>query len=253
MKIHPLALGTLHMTEEMLHGQGGSPDKVIDAPTWAVLIETENALVLVDCGCQQQPRVDPAAEHIYSFRPEELLTAQLARFGHTPEDVTHLVLTHSHVDHAGNTFLFKKAGIYIDAAEYAGALQDKAAYLAGQRPGAPLQHLTRWDDSLHFRPVEAPRTQLLPGITLVRFPRGHAYGFLAVVISGKPGNLILASDLAYTPDALTKRPPTLVTDPAGYLRGIDLLRDLAEEFPGEIWYGHCPEQFAAIRDTTLEY
>ena len=74
-----------------------------------------------------------------------------------------------------------------------------------------------------------------------------------MVISGKPGNLILASDLAYTPDAMTKRPPTLVTDPAGYLRGIDLLRDLAEEFPGEIWYGHCPEQFAAIRDTTLEY
>lgn len=33
MKIHPLALGTLHMTEEMLYGQGGSPDKVIDAPT----------------------------------------------------------------------------------------------------------------------------------------------------------------------------------------------------------------------------
>lgn len=253
MKIHPLALGILHMTEEMLYGQGGSPDKVIDAPTWAVLIETENALVLVDCGCQQQPQVDPAAEHIYSFRPEELLTAQLARFGHTPEDVTHLVLTHSHVDHAGNTFLFRKADICIDAAEYAGALQDKVAYLAGQRPGAPLQHLTRWDDSLHFRPVEAPRTQLLPGITLVRFPRGHAYGFLAVVISGRPGNLILASDLAYTPDARTKRPPTLVTDPAGYLRGIDLLRDLAEEFPGEIWYGHCPEQFAAIRDTTLEY
>lgn len=253
MKIYPLALGTLHMTEEMLYGQGGSPDKIIDAPTWAVLIEGEDGLVLIDCGCQQQPQVDPAAAQIYSFRPEELLTAQLARFGYSPADVTHLVLTHSHVDHAGNTFLFKNAKIYIDAAEYAGALQDKAAYQAGQRPGAPFQHLTRWDDSLHFCPVEALRTTLLPGITLVRFPRGHAYGFLAVVLSGKPGNLILASDLAYTPDALTKRPPTLVTDPAGYLKGIDLLVALHQEFPGEIWYGHCPEQFAAIKGKTLEY
>ena len=252
MKIHPLSLGTLHMTEEMLIGQGGSPDKVIDAPTWAVLIERKDALVLIDCGCQQQP-VDPAVEKIYSFRPEEQLTVQLARFGYTSADVTHLVLTHSHIDHAGNTCLFRNARIYIDAAEYAGALQDKDAYLAGQRPGAPLQHLTYWDDSLHFHPVEAPRTQLLPGITLVRFPWGHAYGFLAVVLSVKPGNLILASDLAYTPDALTRRPPTLVTDPAGYLKGIDLLVALHEEFPGEIWYGHCPEQFAAIRDKTLEY
>lgn len=253
MKIHPLCLGTLHMTEEMLLGKGGSPDKQIDVPCWAVLVEHPDGLVLIDCGCQQQPAVDPAAEKIYSFRPEELLTSQLARLGYTPEDVTHLVLTHSHVDHAGNTFLFRKAEIFIDAAEYAGALEDRRAYLAGQRPGMPLQHLTRWDEGLDFHPVQAPRTRLLEGITLVRFPRGHAYGFLAVVLGGPDKHLILASDLAYTPDALTRRPPTLVTDPEGYLRGIDQLEALAREFPGEIWFGHCPRQFASIRDKTLEY
>lgn len=252
MKISPLSLGVLHMTEEMLYGQGSSPDKTVDAPTWAVLIEHPEGVVLVDCGCQQHP-VDPAAEKIYSFQPQEEITAQLARLGYTPEDVTHLVLTHSHIDHAGNTSLFRKAKIYIDAAEYAGALEDRRAYLAGERPGAPFLHLTSWDDTLHFCPVEAPRTSLLPGITLVRFPRGHAYGFLAVVISGKPGNLILASDLAYTPQALTKQPPTLVTDPAGYLQGIDLLLDLSREFPGEIWYGHCPRQFETLRGKTFLY
>lgn len=253
MRIHPLSLGTLHMTEEMLYGVGGDPDKIIDAPTWAVLIEHEDGLVLVDCGCQQLPQVDPAAAAIYVYRPEELLTDQLARFGYTPADVTHLVLTHAHVDHAGNACLFRKAKIYIDAAEYAGALDDRRSYLAGERPNMPFQHLTSWDSSLAFVPVQAQRTQLLPGITLVRFPRGHAYGFLAVVISGKPGHLILASDLAYTPEAMTRRPPTLVTDPAGYLQGIDLLKALTREYPGEIWYGHCPEQFAAIRDKTFVY
>lgn len=253
MKVYPLSLGTLHMTEEMLLGEGGSPEKSIDAPVWAVLIAHEDALLLIDCGCQQVPRVDPAAEKIYSYHPDELLTAQLARFGCTPEDVTHLVLTHAHVDHAGNTHLFRKARIWIDAAEYAGALEDRRAYLAGERPGMPFQHLTYWDDGLSFQPVEAPRTQLLPGITLVRFPRGHAWGFLAAVLSGSAGNLIIASDLAYTPEALTKRAPTLVTDPAGYQRGIDLLLDLSREYPGEIWYGHCPEQFAAIRGKTFVF
>ena len=251
MKLYPLSLGTLHMTVEMLLGQGGDPDKVIDAPTWAVLIEHPDGLVLVDCGCQQLPQVDPAAAHIYSYKPQELLTEQLSRAGHTADEVTHLVLTHSHVDHAGNAHLFPNARIYIDAAEYAGALEDRRAYLAGLCPDRPFLHLTHWDSTLNFHPVEAARTELLPGITLVRFPRGHAYGFLAVVLRGSSRSIILASDLAYTPDAMTKRPPTLVTDPEGYLRGIDLLKDLSREFPGEIWYGHCPEQFAAIQGKTL--
>ena len=251
MKIHLLSLGTLHMTGEMLYGEGGSPDEKIDAPSWAALIEHPQGLVLIDCGCGQDP-VDPAAEAIYSFRPEERLTAQLARFGYTPDDVRDLVLTHSHIDHAGNAALFKKARIWIDAAEYAGALADKAAYEAGGRRNMPYQHLTGWDSSLCFCPVEEPRVELLPGITLVRFPRGHAYGFLAVVLSGKEENVILASDLAYTAEALTGRPATLVTDPAGYLRGIEMLKELAKEYPGEIWFGHSPEQFAELQKRELE-
>lgn len=241
------------MTEEMLYGVGGSPEKVIEAPTWAVLIEHPDALILIDCGCQQLPHIDPAAEKIYSYQPDELLTTQLARFGYTPDDVTHLVLTHSHVDHAGGTNLFPKAKIYIDTAEYSGALEDRRAYLSGQCSDRPFQHLTSWNDSLNFQPVEAPQTELVSGVTLVRFPRGHAYGFLAVVLSGTPGNLIIASDLAYTPDATTKRLPTLVTDLDGYLQGIDLLKALSKEFPGEIWYGHCPEQFATIQGRTFAY
>lgn len=251
MKIHLLSLGTLRMTGEMLYGVGGSPDEVIEAPSWAALIEHPDGLVLIDCGCGQDP-VDPAAKAIYSFRPEETLAAQLGRFGYTPDDVGDLVLTHSHIDHAGSAALFKKAKIWIDAAEYAGALEDKAAYEAGQKRNMPYLHLTGWDSSLHFCPVEEPRKTLLPGITLVRFPRGHAYGMLAVVLSGKGKPVIVASDLAYTAEALKKNPPTLVTDPAGYLEGIDLLLALEKETGGEIWFGHSPEQFAALYGKTLE-
>ena len=252
MKIHPLSLGTLHMTEEMLYGVGGSPEKPVDSPAWAILIEHPDALVLVDCGCQQLPQIDPAAEGIYTYRnPDELLTVQLEHLGYTRDDVSHLILTHSHVDHAGGTALFRKAKIYIDDAEYAGALEDRRAYLAGECPDRPYQHLTAWDDSLHFVPVQTPRTRLLPGITLVRFPRGHAYGSLAVVLSGGEQNIIVASDLAYTPEALTGREPTLVTDLDGYLHGIDLLKALHTEFPGEIWFGHSADQFRTIAGKTI--
>ena len=253
MKICPLSLGTLHMTEEMLYGVNMSAEKIVDSPTWAVLIEHPQGLVLIDCGCQQIPETDPATAAIYSYRPDELITAQLGRFGHAPEDVTHLILTHSHVDHAGNTCLFRNAKIYIDANEYEAAMADRQAYLAGERPGAPLQHLTHWDENLHFQLVEAPRTEILPGITLVRFPKGHAYGVLAVVLSGSSGNMIVASDLAYTERALEKNPPTLVTDTEGYLKGIDLLKDLAEEYGAEIWFGHSPEQFAEIYGKVLTW
>lgn len=120
---------------------GGSPEKICDAPAWATLIAHPDGLVLVDCGCQQLPQVDPEAAHIYSYQPDELITTQLQRLGHTPDDVTHLILTHSHVDHAGNTCLFRKAKIYIDAAEYAGALEDRRAYLEGRGTSMPAQHL----------------------------------------------------------------------------------------------------------------
>jgi len=248
MKVIPLKLGTLHMRQESIFGRGFPADEFIDVPVWSVLIEHEDGVVLVDTGCCQIPHGIPENEGVLTYSDEDVITRRLAQYGHSPDDISHVIMTHLHIDHAGNLHIFKNASIYVDEAEYV-----ETMYNYGHRiimGGTPRSQLDLWSDDLRVEPLRRERTELLRGVTAVRFPRGHAFGSLAILFEGKR-NILIASDLAYTKSAFDRNPPVIVTDTEGYFAGLDKLSALAAEFSAEIWYGHDPEQFAAINGKTF--
>ena len=53
--------------------------------------------------------------------PEQTLPAQLAKLGLKPSDVTHVLSSHLHIDHAGGHEFFSQALVYCHADEYAQA------------------------------------------------------------------------------------------------------------------------------------
>ena len=77
------------------------------------LIECGESKILVDAGCDTMPGFE--LSHFSS--PVDILRLS----GLEPTDVTDLILTHAHHDHAEATHYFKNANVYIEEGEFAEA------------------------------------------------------------------------------------------------------------------------------------
>src|SRR5918992_225736 len=108
--------GTFITSAGNLFGQGSKNAKIRGA-MHAVLVETTDALVLLDAGFG--PKLPEYLEGRYELRREENLMDRLEEAGHAPEDVTHFVLSHRDVNHVGwpkNPPSFPNAIVYVQEA-----------------------------------------------------------------------------------------------------------------------------------------
>ena len=116
IKVHLLDDGIFITSAGNLFGQGSKNAKIRGA-MHAVLVETADALVLLDAGFG--PELPEYLEGRYELRREENLMDRLEEAGHAPEDVTHVVLSHLDVDHVGwaiNPPGFPNATVYVQEA-----------------------------------------------------------------------------------------------------------------------------------------
>lgn len=99
-------------------------------PSLSVYVEAPGARTLVDIG-DYRATVEPESEYaLADYTPPPPITEQLASLGVGPEDITHVVITHSHWDHyagvttasdAGPAPTFPRAIYYLGAADWADA------------------------------------------------------------------------------------------------------------------------------------
>src|SRR6185503_4697106 len=81
---------------------------------WPVIDRGAGRIVVVDAGFHRD-RYIQQWKPVDFVRPSDALTAGL---GIKPEDVTDVVITHSHWDHADGADLFPRAKIWIQKEEY---------------------------------------------------------------------------------------------------------------------------------------
>lgn len=134
---------------------------------------------------------------------------EFTRAGFDPMDVTHVVLTHLHIDHVGHLCtadggaVFGGAELVISAAEYA-FTHDDAIYAAGpemlqrsiargRRVLAPYGDRTRKIDGAGM---------IAPGIEMVPMP-GHTVGHSGVMVAGR---LLIVGDVLHQPVLQAARP-----------------------------------------------
>lgn len=207
MKIHHLNCGTLRPRGGGLIGleRDGQGHRAMVCHCLA--IETDAGVVLVDTGIGERdmamPRERLGRTFVTAFRPlmdpEQTAKRQLEHIGIDPSDVTHIILTHLDVDHAGGIADFPHARIHVTADEVA-ATRTPADRNEGSRY-RPCQwdHGPRWEtydavgESWRGFPCVQRFSGLPPELLLVPLA-GHTRGHAGVAVDGPDGWVLHAGD-----------------------------------------------------------
>ena len=192
----------------------------MDYYMWVLRREAE--IILVDTGYDDQEAA--ARDRPIRMAPQ----TALAPLGLRAEDITTVIVTHLHYDHAGGLHLFPNATLHMQAAEMAFATGPcmchdtlRMPFTAGHICEA-VQRLYAGQVVFHDGDAE-----IAEGVT-VHCIGGHSRGLQAVRVRTDAGWLVLASDAAhFYENVFARKPFPIVVDLQNMLDGFDTLERLA--------------------------
>lgn len=234
----------------LMFGASGS----ITVPMPAFLIEHEKGLILFDTGLSPSGMADPVAEYgeevaaILGLQatPEQQIDRQLANLGFRTEQITHVVSSHLHLDHAGAHHLFPQATFYVGAGEFANAFAPDPVGAFAYAPEA-LGGLRQ----LNWRIVPGADVDLFGdgSLTILSMP-GHTQGNLSLKVRLASRTFILAGDTAHLRAALAAEFPTPFDDNSKIaLQSLRRLKRIQEAEEATVWITHDPQDWAELGNT----
>jgi glyoxylase-like metal-dependent hydrolase (beta-lactamase superfamily II) len=198
------------------------------------LLRKDNSVILVDTGYDD----DEARARGRPIRLDP--RTALAPFGLTPDDITDVIVTHLHYDHAGGLHLFPNARLHLQTAEMAYATGPCMCHDTLRMPYT-ADHMCEavkrlYAGKLTFYDGDA---QVADGVS-VHCIGGHSRGLQAVRVHTQSGWMVLASDAAHFYENLFARKPfPIVVDLQNMLDGFERLIKLASK-PELSIPGHDP-------------
>ena len=203
---------------------GADPSRKLDIAMMVWLIRGNGHTVLVDSGFYRDQFLKEWKVNGY-VKPSIVI----GELGLKPEDVTDVVISHMHWDHADGMDLFPKARIWIQKDEfhyYTGeAWQGKDTH-GGIDPDNVLA-LVKLNTESRLSLVDGDAREIIPGITCYTGGK-HTYQSQYVGVNTKAGVVILASDNMYLYENAEKHVPIAATlDAASNLRAQDRMKELA--------------------------
>lgn len=178
VEIIPIEYGKSFLDEGSIF-QDGSPDKMYPIVFRIYLIKTENRLILADAGCETMPGFD-MRDFIGSVKALEAVDVK-------PDDITDVIITHSHHDHIELVSSFKKAVVYIQRDEYELGKQ-------------------YFDDAMDVRLFD-DEVQICSGVKAVKIG-GHSVGSCVVEITDKKEKWLIVGDECYVRECLERKVAT---------------------------------------------
>lgn len=130
MKIHALQTGTGYVKQSFLNGSikaGGTlpfliglhrDSPYVEIPIYAWAIEHDGEVIVVDTGDIASAGDTWLVQFRRNIKPEQEIEPQLAKLGIKVQDVTRVVLTHIHSDHANGVAPFLDRPIWVSEREH---------------------------------------------------------------------------------------------------------------------------------------
>ncbi|MGE0483867.1 MAG: N-acyl homoserine lactonase family protein [Gammaproteobacteria bacterium] len=218
---------------------------IIDHPRGLVVYDTGNNVAVSDGKCESYWGKLCGAFLAIQSR-EEVIDKQLEKFGYKTSDVKYLVLSHMHLDHAGNMEMFPNATIVVQKSEM------KTAWWPEKFQAAAFV-LGDYDDARNFNYLELEGDFDLfgDGSVVVLDTKGHTQGHQSLMVKLKnTGALFLAGDAVYTPENEAGVIPGITWNTYESMQSINRLKMLRDAHQGELWFSHGAEQYDAHKHDT---
>ncbi len=231
MKLYLLQCGTIR-TKKRLLVAGAPPDERIEVPVPFYLIEHEKGCVLFDTG---QPFAAIGSlgggDYVAVMTEADYVTNRLRDTGFKTDEVTHIVLSHLHSDHAGGLEAFPDTACYIQRKEAAS-------------PNVPGRWLLLDGEKDLFGDG---RIKILP-------TPGHSPGHQSLLLNlERSGEILLAADSVYTDEILDNNVlPGVFHNQEETLGTLDRIRTLKQRGVRVIT-GHDPEAWQELRLAPFYY
>jgi glyoxylase-like metal-dependent hydrolase (beta-lactamase superfamily II) len=216
---------------------GADTSRRMDIAMTVWLLRGAGRTVLVDAGFYRD-------KFVQRWKPVDFVqpSEAVARAGVRPEDVTDIIVSHVHWDHADGLDLFPNARIWIQKEEYqhhvsaAGGQLDRAIDPDDARMLATLATRGR------VHQVSGDSVEIIPGIRV--FTGGkHTFASQYATVRTKTGTAVIASDNLYLYENLdTHRPIAQTLDSLSNLAAQERMTRLASD-PRLIVPGHDPAVF----------
>jgi glyoxylase-like metal-dependent hydrolase (beta-lactamase superfamily II) len=202
---------------------GADPSRKMDIAMMVWLIKGGGHNILVDSGFYREKFMNQWHPADY-IKPSDAV----AKAGVKPGEITDVILSHIHWDHADGADLFPKAKIWIQKDEL-GYYSDLARN-GGRRSAADpedLAMLQKLDTEGRVALVNGDAQEILPGI-ICYIGGKHTYASQFVGVNTTAGTVVLASDNMYLYENLEKHAPIAQTlDAESNLRAQDRMKQLA--------------------------
>ncbi|HEX3232165.1 MAG TPA: N-acyl homoserine lactonase family protein [Pyrinomonadaceae bacterium] len=239
-EVYALSYGTYRNFPVSALLAGADKDRKIDLQMMVWLLRGPGGKnILVDTGCYHENVVKGKGI-------QNLIKASeaIAKLGLSAADITDVVITHMHWDHADGMDLFPKAKIWIQKEEY--AYYTGAAWQAGGKHGGiePEDVLTivKLNTQNQVNLVDGDDREIIDGIRVYTGGR-HTFASQYVGVRTAGGTAIIASDNMYLYENLEKHAPIAQTfDADSNLKAQDRMKQIASR-PDLIVPGHDPLVF----------
>lgn len=218
----------------------------IKAPVYQVLIDHPQGNILFDTGCApdaMRGKWPPSMTMMmpYTYTEEQRLDRQLGKIGLEPKDIGTVILSHFHMDHAGNLDLFQHAYVHVNREEYAMALVESHS-----GSGNYIRHEV--DVSCKYR-LFTEDFELVPGVRIINLP-GHTIGHAGIMVTlPNTGNLLFPMDALYS--RANYGPPARIAggayDSVAFFKSIEKIRKLEKECKAKVMFSHDVEFSKALK------
>jgi N-acyl homoserine lactone hydrolase len=268
MKMHAIQTGTVAVKSRQRRGVGHGLRRQLNTlidrqwsdrlPIYAFVIEHPEGVIVVDTGetaRAAEPGYFPWWHPYFRLNvrvwvtPEQEIGPQLERLGISPGDVSKVVLTHMHTDHAGGLRHFAGREILVSRTELG---------LASGRMGLLRGYVNnRFPADFSPTPIDLPADPFGPfpsslpltsagDVIVVGLP-GHTPGHIGVVVIEDDHAVLCAGDSSYSQELLLERAIDGVSpNEDDARRTIDRILEFAEARPTVYLVAHDPESGARL-------